>query len=172
MKTTVKTTLLVVVATLALLSTQAVCAAEDADIKATIDMFRANYSKAKHDAVASALNLTDAEAKVFWPVYSEFETELVKCAEQKLTILRDLAIAQNDGTMDDAKARALTKKWFALQQKRLDLWQKYSGKIEKAVSATRAAQFLQVEYRTSLYADLGIVSQAPMITAPSPAPAP
>jgi Spy/CpxP family protein refolding chaperone len=155
-----------------MLSIQAARAEGDADIKAAIEMYRADYSKAKHEAVASALNLTDAEAKAFWPIYGEYETELVKLAEQKLTILKDLATEQNAGTMDDAKARALTKKWFALQQKRLDLWQKYSGKIEKALSPTRAAQFLQVEYRTSLYADLGVVSQVPIIKANPPAPAP
>lgn len=172
MKTPLKTILLVVVAALAVLPTQTVRAGDDADIKATIDMFRADYSKAKHDAVANALNLTDAEGKAFWPIYSEYETELVKYAEQKLAILRDLATEQNAGTMDDAKARALMKKWFALQQNRLDLWRKYSRKIEKALSATRAAQFLQVEYRTSLFADLGVVSQVPPIKTNPAAPAP
>jgi hypothetical protein len=52
---------------------------------------------------------------------------------------------------------------FALEKRRTKLKKKYFKKVEKALSATIAAKFIQVESQINLLADLQIASELPLI---------
>ena len=68
-----------------------------------------------------------------------------------------------DGTFDNAKAKDMAKRWFKSQRARLDLLEKYHGKIEKALSSVQAGQFLQIENQIGLFIDVTIASEMPVV---------
>lgn len=70
---------------------------------------------------------------------------------------------QNAGGLTDQNSTEIAEKWLSLTQDRLDLWKKYHGEISKAVSPTRAGQFLQVEHQIALLIDINIASEMPLV---------
>ena len=57
----------------------------------------------------------------------------------------------------------MANRWFKSQRARLDLLEKYHGRIEKALSSVQAGQFLQIENQIGLFIDLTIASEMPVV---------
>lgn len=137
--------------------------ASSEELRNYIEIFRSGLSTAKKQAITDALRLTDGEATVFWPIYREYEVQFDKLADERVALIEQFMKAHTAGTLDSTSATAIAQKWFTLQQKRLELWKKYHGKMSKALSPVRAAQFLQVENQVSLFVDLSIASEMPVL---------
>ena len=61
-------------------------------------------------------------------------------------------------------AKRLVGAWFQLQEDHLKLKKKYFGRVEKTLSTTIAARFIQVEHQIQLVAELGLASETPLVT--------
>jgi len=57
----------------------------------------------------------------------------------------------------------MAKRWFESQRARLDLLEKYHGKIENELTAVQAGQFLQIENQIGLFIDITIASEMPTV---------
>ena len=134
------------------------------DTRAYFEVLRSQLNADKVAVYNQALELTPAEAKKFWPIYRDYDRELATLSDQKLELVRDFFARQKDGALTDKASAEIADKWLKNVQARLDLWKKYHKKISKAVSPTRAAQFLQLEHQVSLFIDIGIASEMPSIT--------
>ena len=135
----------------------------DASFRSYVEMLRADLKTGKVAIYSRVMQLSDSEAKVFWPIYQQYETELFALGDRRLALIKQFANAYNKQTLDDMTAKNLTKEWFAVQEDRLKLWKKYQKRLEKKVNATRAAQFLQIENRINALIDLMIASEIPII---------
>ena len=93
--------------------------------------------------VAENMELTEKEAKAFWPVYDSYQKDLGKVNERLHKLIDEYA--QNYETMTDQAAQALTTKYLAIESDRLKLIQSYVPKITKAVGSKKAARYLQLE---------------------------
>ena len=112
------------------------------------------------------MRLNAEEAKVFWPLYQEYETELFNLGDQRLEIIRQFAQAQQSGQFDNKRAAELMDGYFRHEADRLELLRKYAATISKELSPFRAAQFAQIEHRVSTVIDLIIASELPLVRAP------
>ena len=128
-----------------------------------LDMLRSNFNTTKIRTLNEVMKLTTAEADVFWPIYRNYEKELAAVNDRKLALIRDFFQHYKDGTLDNRLAKKMSEDWLDLNQARLDLWKKYSRKLSKALSPIRAAQFLQIENQTALFADMAIASEIPKL---------
>jgi len=152
---------------------QPAAAADDSgDLRAYIEILRSDLNASKVRILNEALRLTEEEGKAFWPIYREYEAESFTLADARLELTEEFITFQNSDTRDPDHARLIADKWFALREDRLKLWRKYYEKISKAVSPIRAAQFIQIEHEISLYIDLGIASEAPLLGGPETGMAP
>jgi len=133
------------------------------DTRTYFEVLRSQFNADKVATINQAMNLTAAEADKFWPVYRAYERELAGVADRKLDLIREFFTCYRNGTFTDERAKVLAKKWLDNLQERTDLWKKYHQKISEAVSATRGAQFLQVENQIALFVDLSIASEMPVI---------
>ena len=136
-------------------------AATAQDQEKYLELLRSDLRADKTAIVTAAMQLTDAEAEKFWPVYREYEKELAGHNDKVVAFIKSYAAAYE--TMDDAKAKELANGWFKLQDERLNLRKSYFKKAEKAVSSTIAAQWLQVENQLGLLIDLQIASSMPLL---------
>lgn len=72
-----------------------------------MEILRQKIKADKKLVVAANMNLTEAEAKAFWPIYDEYQTELRKVNEQLAAVIVNYAKEFNANTLTDDKALRL-----------------------------------------------------------------
>ena len=140
--------------------------AQDAQTKALLEKYRADFNAAKKETINEVMKLNDAEGQKFWPIYQEYESKLNAFSDKRLKFANDFTIAQSATTFDPDQAKDLTKRWLNMQHERINLWETYAGKISRAVSPVRAAQFLQIENQIATMLDLNVQSNVPLVGQP------
>ena len=126
-----------------------------------LELLKSDIRTKKVAIITATMELTDEESSTFWPIHREYEVELSKMIDDRIEMIEDYI--QNYDDLTDEKAREIAKKVFALEKRRTKLKKKYFKKVEKALSATIAAKFIQVESQINLVADLQIASELPLI---------
>lgn len=106
--------------------------------------------------VAKYLELTESEAKRFWPVYEDYQKDLQKINERLLNMLQSYAAAYRNKSLTDEEAKKLLDEWIALEQAEVKQRSAYTSKVLKALPAKKAARYLQIEneYRMLIRYDL------------------
>lgn len=106
--------------------------------------------------VAKYMELTDSEAKKFWPVYEEYQKDLQKLNERLGSLLQSYSTEYRSNSLSDEKAKKLLDEWLALDKDEANHRKSYAGKVLKALPAKKAARYLQIEneYRVLLKYDL------------------
>jgi hypothetical protein len=135
-----------------------------------LQLLRSDVNSAKVELINSIMKLSAEDAKKFWPIYHEYENELGKQAISRTELISEFVQSHQDGTFDNAKAKNIAARWFKSQRARLDLLEKYHGKIEKELSAVQAGQFVQIENQIGLFIDITIASEMPKVGAKTQKP--
>ena len=147
--------------TLAALMLLALAAPVMASTNDLVELMRSDLRTDKRAIVTKAMQMDEAASAKFWPVYSEYETELTKLNDQRVTMIKDYAAAYN--SMTDESAKDLIKRGFKLQESRTSLLKKYVSKMSKAVDVKTAARWAQVEHALDSAIDLQIASELPLL---------
>jgi hypothetical protein len=163
MKTIKLAALLALFALLTLPSVAAPVAEVDDNIYNYLQLLRSDFNSAKVEVINRIMKLSAEDAKKFWPIYREYENELGKQAINRAEFIAEFVQSHKDGTFDNAKAKDMAQRWFKVQRARLDLLEEYHGKIEKALSAVQAGQFLQIENQLFIFIDLTIAAEMPLV---------
>ena len=133
--------ILVLTALLGLATPAAGAEAVNDNIYNYLQLLRSDMNSVKVELVNSIMKLSAEDAKKFWPMYREYENELGKLAINRAEMISEFVQCHKDGTFDNVKAKDMAKRWFKSQRARLDLLEKYHGKIEKVLSSVQAGQF-------------------------------
>lgn len=106
--------------------------------------------------VAKYMELTESEAKKFWPVYEAYQAELQKNNERLQSLLKSYAADYKNQSLTDEKAKKLLDDWIAFEQDEAKRRSTYAPKVLQALPAKKAARYLQIEneYRILLRYDL------------------
>ena len=106
--------------------------------------------------VAKYMELTDSEAKKFWPVYEEYQKDLQKLNERLGSLLQSYATEYRGNSLSDEKAMKLLDEWLALDKDEASHRKTYAGRVLQVLPAKKAARYLQIEneYRVVLKYDL------------------
>ena len=126
-----------------------------------VDLLRKDIRSQKKQIIAANLQLSDAEAVKFWPVYDQYTAELVKVNDAKYGAIKEYAA--NYTTMTDEHAVALTRNLLTVDQQVAQLRLKYVPLFNAVVSGKKAALFFQLDRRLVMLIDLQLASQIPMI---------
>ncbi len=130
-------------------------------VETYIELLKSDARTQKVAVITEAMGLTDEESSAFWPVHREYELELSKIIDDRVELIKDYI--QNFDDLTDEKAREIAKRVFALEKRRTKLKKKYFKRFEKALSATIAAKFIQIESQINLVVNLQIASELPLI---------
>jgi hypothetical protein len=148
----------VILSTLMLVVMAAPALASTGDL---VELMRSDLRTQKRAIITQAMQMDEATSAKFWPVYTEFETELGKINDQRVTMIKDYAAAYN--SMTDEAAKDLIKRGFKLQESRTALLKKYVNKMTKATDVKTAARWAQVEHAVDSAIDLQIASELPLL---------
>jgi hypothetical protein len=93
------------------------------------------------------LNLTDNEAKAFWPIYNQYKVESKVLREKQRKLLKSDFSGISDKELDK-----LVAKRFEIKQKQLDLEKQYHLKFKKVLPMEKIARLPHVEraFRSAL----------------------
>src|SRR5712671_4891390 len=78
------------------------------NLRAIVELARADVRTQKSYIIARNLPLTEAEAEGFWPLYREYDLEFTKLLDERYAAI--VQFAQEYGTMTDAEATVLAEK--------------------------------------------------------------
>jgi hypothetical protein len=90
------------------------------------------------------MNLSDAEAKKFWPVYEAYQRDLAPIQTRGNRAMLDY-INATDSSMTNANARRLLDQLASADEAEAKVRRTYVAKFAKALGAKRAARYYQVE---------------------------
>jgi hypothetical protein len=116
--------------------------------------------------VATNMNLTDQEAKNFWPLYDGYQKELEQINQRLIAMIKGYADAYNagKGEISDDQAKKLITEALAIEESEMKLRQSYAGKLGKALPATKVARYLQIEKKIRSIVNFELAAQIPLVS--------
>jgi hypothetical protein len=108
--------------------------------------------------VTKYMELTEAEAKKFWPVYEDYQKDLQKIDQRLFNLLQSYAADYRSQSFTDEKAKQLLDEWIGIDNDDAKRRTSYVPKVMKALPPKKAARYLQIEneYRILLKYDLAV----------------
>jgi len=133
---------------------------DQAQIDEDIKLFRTDVRSEKKQMVAANMNLTDAEAQKFWPVYDQYAADLAKINDTKAALIKDYL--QTGATMTGEQAQTYVRKRGDVEESIAQLRLRYVPLFAKVLSGRQTALFFQIDWRLGLIVDLQL-AQMPLI---------
>ncbi len=122
---------------------------------------RAAIKADKRAFVASTLNLTDAEATRFWPVYDTYQRNLDLTSRRRVIAVEGLLF--RDAPMTNLAAKNLITELMAVDDAELKSRRTLRNRVMRALPAIKAARYLQLEEKIQAVRDYDIATTVPLI---------
>lgn len=113
--------------------------------------------------IAGNMDLTDAEAKQFWPLYDAYQKELDAVNKQLGGTIQEYAEAFNTGTIPNEKAKKLLGDALSVEEQEVKLKRSYAEKLEKVIPATKVARYIQLETKIRSLVKFEMAQQIPLV---------
>jgi hypothetical protein len=113
----------------------------DTNMQILLDKVKAD----KKLVVAANMELSEAEGKVFWPVYEAYQKELQAINDRVAKTILAYADAYNKKALTDDLAKQLTNEALAIDQDELTLRKTYAAKLNGVLPAMKVARYIQIE---------------------------
>jgi len=89
--------------------------------------------------IAQNMNLTESEAKVFWPVYEDYQKELDKLVDKTVKLIDNYAA--NYQTMTEEAAKEMINGYLAIETERVTLMKSFLPKFRKVLPEKKVARY-------------------------------
>jgi hypothetical protein len=156
----VSKTILTIGLLLSLFSLPALAQDKPAD---NMQILREKIKADKKLLVAANMELTESEAKNFWPIYEDYQKDLQKINERLGSLLQSYAADYKNKTMTDEKAKKLTDEFLSIEQAEVKLKSSYVPKLSKALPATKVARYLQIENKIRAVIKYDLAATVPLV---------
>jgi len=127
----------------------------------SMDAFREKARADKKLVVASVLELTDSEAKAFWPVYNAYQSDMVAHYDRAIKLIDTYAKAYN--AMTDETATKLVTEYLALERNHAALLSSYLPRFQKVLPARKVARLYQVEHKIRALVNYDLAGEIPFL---------
>ncbi|HTP69662.1 MAG TPA: hypothetical protein VMJ35_12220 [Dongiaceae bacterium] len=135
--------------------------AKKKNLDAYIALMRRDVRQEKVEIMGSMMELSAQDSAKFWPIYSDYDTELAKLNDQRVQTIKDYVQSYND--MTDEKADQLMQEAVSYQKARAELLSKTYEKVRQALGGVQAARFGMVEHQLLAIIDLQVASSLPIV---------
>jgi hypothetical protein len=107
------------------------------------------------------MQLTEAEAKAFWPVYERYQDELFLLRARTRTLINGYAEAYEEMTNDTAKN--LLDEYMTIEALGLKVRQTYLPKFRKVVPDVKVVRYYQIENKINAALIYELAAKIPLI---------
>ena len=95
--------------------------------------------------VAGNMDLSDAEAKQFWPSYEDYQKELEQTNQRIGKTIMEYAEAFNKGPIPNETAKKLLDEVLVIEEAEAKTKRAYADKVAKVLPAAKTARYIQIE---------------------------
>lgn len=113
--------------------------------------------------VSKYMELTEPEAKQFWPVYEEYQKDLQKLNGRMMSLLQSYAADYRSNSLSDEKAKKLLDEWIALDKDEADHRKTYAARVLKVLPPKKAARYLQIENEFRMVLKYDLAKTVPLV---------
>ena len=125
-----------------------------------IALLRQDLRAKKMQVIGQNIDMSNAEAQKFWPVYNHYVRDLQEVNNQKYALLKQYA--QTWATMSDQDAMIYVRAWLEADGQAQALRVKYVPLVNQVLPGKKAATFFQLDRRLNMIIDLQLFSQIPL----------
>ena len=131
----------------------------DMDMQILRDKLKAD----KKVIVASNMQLTDAEANAFWPIYDAYQNDLKAINARLGNGILAYADAYKAGPISDGAAKTFLDEALAIEDAEAKLRRDYAAKLTAAIPAAKAARYLQIESKIRAVIRYELAANIPLV---------
>lgn len=113
--------------------------------------------------IADNMQLSDAEAKQFWPIYDSYQKDLEQVNQKLGKTIMDYAEAFNKGSIPNDTAKKLLDEAISVEEQEVKLKRSYAEKLEKVIPATKTARYIQMETKLRSLIKVELAQQIPLV---------
>ena len=126
-----------------------------------ITLTREQIETERQEIMTLNLQLSEAESKVFWPLYREYRGEMAALGDRFVKLLEDYATKYE--TLTDVDAAAMIDEMLSIQASENKIMARYAGKMQKAVPAKTVARCLQIENQLNHLLRALVADEIPLV---------
>ena len=126
-----------------------------------MEVLREKARADKKVVVAAVLQLTEGEAKAFWPVYNAYQSDMVTHYDRLLKLIDVYGKAYD--AMTDETATKLLKDYLALEQDHVKLLSGYVPKFQKVLPPKKVARLYQIENKMRALVNYDLAVEIPFV---------
>ena len=112
--------------------------------------------------VATNMELTESEAKGFWPVYEDYQKDLTAINQRIIKLVESYAADYRANTLTDEKAKKLVDELVAIEKAEVGLKASYVPKLSKVLPQKKVARYLQIENKIRAVVKYGLAEGVPL----------
>lgn len=113
--------------------------------------------------VATNMELTESEAKGFWPVYEQYQKDLSAINQRVIKLIESYAADYKAKTLTDEKATKLTEEMVAIEQAEAALKASSVPKLRKVLPEKKVARYLQIENKIRAIQKYELAEGVPLV---------
>ena len=127
-----------------------------------MEILRDKVRADKKFIVSDNMELTEEEAKGFWPIYQAYQEDLHKINERMAKVINEYAVAYNKGALLDKTARQLIDEAIEIEMDEAKLRKSYVPKLSKVLPGAKVARYLQIENKIRAIIRYELASAIPL----------
>ena len=114
----------------------------------------------KRAVVEANLELTDAESRAFWPIYTRYQKDLLATRQSLFQVVEEDTL--QSVKLTDDKALDLVKRYLAAEAARIQVRSSYLAEISRVLPGLKVARFFQIENKLDAIVDYGMAARVPL----------
>lgn len=150
--------------TFAMLGLSPLCRAQtkEPSLDSAIEAVRADMRAERERIITVAMNFSDTDAAVFWPLYRKYEYERSTLDDRRVAVIKEYA--EKYPALTDADAKSMAERMLDCDSRLAELKKTYFQKFNKVLPPITVAKFFQLEHRIDLLMDMKVESALPPLT--------
>jgi hypothetical protein len=113
--------------------------------------------------VATNMELTESEAKGFWPVYEQYQQELANFNQRIGKLIESYAAAYRTNSMTDEAAKKIIADFVAIEKGEAAVKEYFVPKLSQVLPPKKVARYLQIENKIRAALKYELADEIPLI---------
>jgi hypothetical protein len=113
--------------------------------------------------VAVNMQLTDTEAKGFWPIYESYQKDLEALDGRLLQMIAAYADAYRSGPVANDTAKQLLDEYLVIEGDEVKMRRSYVPKLAEVLPGAKVARYVQVETKIRAVVRYELAAQIPLV---------
>lgn len=132
---------------------------------ANMEILKEKLKADKKLLIAGNMDLTEAEAKQFWPIYESYQADLKDLNDRLGRTIMTYAQGYEEGKghITEDMAQQLLNEYLAVEDTEAKLRRTYADKVGKVLPATKTARYLQMESKIRTLLRFELAQQIPLV---------